>query len=373
MAKVAFYAPIKPPDHPIPSGDREIARALVSALGNAGYDVEIATRFIAYIKRSSRQTFLAKQEEAGREAAALLERWQKPGATPPDIWFTYHPYCKAPDFLGPDLSARLKIPYVTAEACRTGQGTPEDWAEARVITQQAIRTADANFCLKPSDEAYLLKVLGHDRTIVRLAPFLVIPPRISTDVPAGNGPVRLIAVAMMRPGAKYRSYEMLAASLKPILQLNWVLTIVGDGPERMQVEALFEPFGKNRVRFVGEVERDAVPGLLAAADLYVWPGVREAIGMAYLEAQAQALPVVAQKTLGIPWVVADGESGLLAPENDLAAFSSAIARLVTDKALRLRMGVAARRNVELHHSADAAGQTMKAEIDRLLGSSDSRN
>lgn len=368
MAKIAFYAPIKPPDHPIPSGDREIARALVAALGDAGYEVEIATRFIAYIKRSSHQTFLAKQEEAGREAAALMERWQSPGATPPDVWFTYHPYCKAPDFLGPDLSARLKIPYVTAEACRTGQGTPEDWAEARAITQEAICRADANFCLKPSDEAYLMNVLGHDRTIVRLAPFLAIPPRTSTDIPAGKGPVQLISVAMMRPGAKYRSYEMLAASLITISHLSWTLTIVGDGPERTRVETLFEPFGKDRIRFVGEVERNTVAGLLAAADIYVWPGVREAIGMAYLEAQAQALPVVAQNTLGVPWVVADGKSGLLTPENDLAAYSSAIARLVTDQDLRTHMGAEARQNVELHHSADAAGQTMKAEIDRLIGS-----
>lgn len=366
MSKIAFYAPIKPPDHPIPSGDREIARALVAALTNAGYEVEIATHFIAYIKRSSLQTFLAKQQEAKLEAAALMERWQKPGTTPPDIWFTYHPYCKAPDFFGPELSKRLKIPYVTAEACRTGQGTPADWAEPRTLTQQAIRRADANFCLKRSDETYLLNVLGHDGTIVRLAPFLVIPPRVPRVEAAKEGQVRLITVAMMRPGAKYQSFEMLAASLSSISQLDWTLTIVGDGPERTRVESLFQPFGNDRIRFLGEVDHDVVPGLLASADIYVWPGVREAIGLAYLEAQAQALPVVAQDTLGVPWVVASGESGLLTPENDLAAFSAAIMRLMTDRALRQQMGAAARQNVEAHHSADAAGQTMKTEIDRLI-------
>ncbi len=367
MAKVAFYAPIKPPDHPIPSGDREIARALVAALGKAGYEVEIATRFIAYIKRSSRQTFLTLQQDAMQEAETIMNRWQGKDGSPPDLWFTYHPYCKAPDFFGPFLSDRLQIPYVTAEACRTGQGTPEDWAEARAVTQDAIRRADANFCLKPSDETYLLKVLGHDKTIVRLAPFLEIPPRASTVARADNDPVRLITVAMMRPGAKLKSYEMLAAGLSGMSARNWTLTIVGDGPERQQVEQLFQQFGSGRVRFTGELEHDAVPEHLASADIYVWPGVREAIGMAYLEAQAQALPVVAQKTLGIPWVVADGKSGLLTPENDLPAFTAAIECLVTDQSLRQKMGAAARRNVDLHHSAGAAARTLKTEIDRLLG------
>lgn len=366
MAKIAFYAPIKPPDHPIPSGDREIARALVAALQSAGYEVEIASRLIAYIKRSSRETFLAHQQSAAVEITTILDRWREPGASPPDVWFTYHPYCKAPDFLGPALSNRLGIPFVTAEACRTGQGTPEDWVEARAVTQDAILRADANFCLKPSDETYLLQVLGHDRTIVRLAPFLAIPPLASTNPRAANDTVQLITVAMMRPGAKFRSYEMLAASLAGISDLNWMLTIVGDGPERHRVEQLFDSFDSGRIRFVGAVGRDAVPGLLAAADIYVWPGMREAIGMAYLEAQAQALPVIAQKTLGVPWVVADGKSGLLTPVNDIAAFASAIRQLLTDHRLRRQMGMAARRYLEQYHSADTAAQTLKSEIDRLL-------
>ena len=43
--RVAFYAPLKPPDFPIPSGDRTVARLLMRALGAAGHEVEIASRF----------------------------------------------------------------------------------------------------------------------------------------------------------------------------------------------------------------------------------------------------------------------------------------------------------------------------------------
>ena len=45
VMKIAFYAPMKPVDHAVPSGDREIARSLVEALGLAGYSVEVASRF----------------------------------------------------------------------------------------------------------------------------------------------------------------------------------------------------------------------------------------------------------------------------------------------------------------------------------------
>jgi hypothetical protein len=47
-ARIAFYAPMKPPDHAIASGDREIARLMVMALEAAGFEVEIASRFISY-------------------------------------------------------------------------------------------------------------------------------------------------------------------------------------------------------------------------------------------------------------------------------------------------------------------------------------
>jgi hypothetical protein len=47
-APVAFYAPLKPPDHPVPSGDRRMARALIAALTLAGCPVELASRLRSY-------------------------------------------------------------------------------------------------------------------------------------------------------------------------------------------------------------------------------------------------------------------------------------------------------------------------------------
>jgi hypothetical protein len=88
------------------------------------------------------------------------------------------------------------------------------------------------------------------------------------------------------------------------------------------------------------------PATYASADLYLWPAINEAYGMAFLEAQAAGLPVVAGRTGGVPAVVADGVTGVLTPIGDAAAFAAATARLLDDPKARAQLGKAARARVE---------------------------
>ena len=85
---------------------------------------------------------------------------------------------------------------------------------------------------------------------------------------------------------------------------------------RGEVEALFAGLPAGRVRWLGQVDAAGVAGLLARGAVYVWPGCGEAYGLAYLEAQAAGLPVVAFRTAGVPEVVADGETGVLVADGD---------------------------------------------------------
>ena len=85
---------------------------------------------------------------------------------------------------------------------------------------------------------------------------------------------------------------------------------------------MMAPFGE-RVRFAGAVPHAELPAIYASADLYLWPAINEAYGMAFLEAQAAGLPVVAGRTGGVPAVVADGVTGVLTPIGDAAAFAAA--------------------------------------------------
>jgi glycosyltransferase involved in cell wall biosynthesis len=122
------------------------------------------------------------------------------------------------------------------------------------------------------------------------------------------------------------------------------LTLVGDGPERADVERAVEAAGsRDRVHLVGYVA-DPAP-YLAAADLLVLPSAAEACPLAVLRAMAAGLPVVASRAGGLPELVRDGVDGLLVPTGDDAALRAALAALAADPARRRRMGESARRRV----------------------------
>jgi glycosyltransferase involved in cell wall biosynthesis len=88
----------------------------------------------------------------------------------------------------------------------------------------------------------------------------------------------------------------------------------------------------------------------SAADLFVFPGIQESLGMVFLEAQACGLPVVAFNNSGVPEAVQDGKTGMLVPMYDLESFVNAINRLLGDKRLRTQMGTAAKSYVREFHN-----------------------
>lgn len=116
------------------------------------------------------------------------------------------------------------------------------------------------------------------------------------------------------------------------------------------------PFSATVTRLVGELgleERVSFAGwrrdinrVMAAADVYAMPAFEEPCGLVYLEAMAASRPVVALRSGGVPEVVVDGETGLLAEPGDVAGLAANIERLLREPELRRRMGDAGRRRVE---------------------------
>ena len=194
-----------------------------------------------------------------------------------------------------------------------------------------------------------------------LAPYIdTAPYRALPSVDCGE---RLVAVAMMRKGDKFESFKLLAEALALILDVDWKLTVIGDGPMRGEVAALFAAIPSARLEWLGEVAPDRVPGLLAAGGIYVWPGTGEAYGLAYLEAQAAGLPAVAQNTAGVPEVVQDGITGLLTAAGDVRAFASAVRRLLVNDGERRQLAAQARRFVFGERSLQQAAR----RLDTLIG------
>ncbi len=371
MKKIAFYAPVKPPDHPIPSGDREISRLLIKAMQHAGHRVDVASKYIAYQKRPGDELFETRrtggQEEANRLIAEYLEI---PKSDRPEVWFTYHTYCKAPDYLGPTVSQALGIPYITAEACRTRQNTDADWQSGRQLVQNSIRFAQRNFCLKPSDKDYLLEVLDEQTSVRELPPFvdeLKIQSNAKTNMPiafSNNDPIILTA-GMMRPGKKAECYSLLAKSLEKISYQNWNLIIVGDGPERGKIEEELSFVPSERIIWTGLINPEEVHGYMKQSDIFAWPGYKEPIGMVYLEAQALGVPVAAMASLGVPTVVKHGQSGLLCKEADTSEYAEILNKLISNDELRKSLGNGGVKNIRDHHGIEAAANLISAELEAL--------
>jgi glycosyltransferase involved in cell wall biosynthesis len=103
--------------------------------------------------------------------------------------------------------------------------------------------------------------------------------------------------------------------------------------------------------------KDLAP-VYAACDLTAWPAINEAYGMALLEAQAAGLPVVSCAVRGVPEVVLDGRTGLLAPALDEAALAERIRALLVDGERRRALGRGAAAYVAAERSLEAAAERL---------------
>jgi len=368
--RIAFYAPLKAPDHGIPSGDRTVARLLVAALKHAGHQVELASRLRSRDGAGDpvRQRRLAAL--GARLAARLLRRYEaRPPAARPRAWLTYHLYYKAPDWIGPRVCRALGIPYVVAEASLAAKRADGPWAMGHEATLAALSAARAVIALNSAD----VPALPAGTPMHRLAPFLDPAPyraahesrastRAQLAMAHGLDPTApwLLSAAMMRADAKLASYRCLGAALRQVADRPWHLLIAGDGPARAAVRAAFAWAETGRVVYLGMPDEHELPEIYGACDLYAWPAVNEAYGMALLEAQAAGLPVLAGAAGGVASVVGHGETGVLVPPGDERAFAQALGALLDDPSRRRALGAAALKRVAARHGLDRAARDLDA-------------
>ncbi|MFL5178400.1 MAG: glycosyltransferase family 1 protein, partial [Microvirga sp.] len=168
---VAFYAPMKDPDHPAPSGDRTMARLLLKALGNAGFRPELASALRSWDRVGDAAFQDEMRRSGGAEADRLVARWTnaRPGDRP-RLWFTYHLYYKAPDWIGPRVADALRIPYVVAEASRAGKRARGAWAAAHAGAEAALDRADAIFVMTEADREALERHRRNGQRLLELPP-----------------------------------------------------------------------------------------------------------------------------------------------------------------------------------------------------------
>lgn len=371
--RIAFYAPLKAPTHPTASGDRRVARLLMDALRLAGHTVELVSDLRSF-DGTGDPAHQQAVRDAGLEAAqALITRWrERADGERPDLWFTYHLYYKAPDWLGPIVCDALGLPYVVAEASHASKRLRGPWAMGETAVMQALQHADLLLCPTAHDVAGLQRVAPAQARIERLPPFLDPSPyqraarkrgllrarlRVACALPPDQP--WMVVAAMMRPGDKLASYEVLARTLPLLQDLPWRLLVAGDGAARAQVEALLSAAAPGRVHFLGACDARTMASVYAAADLSIWPAVNEAYGMAMLEAQAAGTAIVSCATRGVPDVVQHGVTGLLADTIAPEPLAACARALLTDAARCAAMGRAAAQFVDRQRSLVQAATTLR--------------
>jgi glycosyltransferase involved in cell wall biosynthesis len=165
-----------------------------------------------------------------------------------------------------------------------------------------------------------------------------------------------------------RGYAAFVASRAAAAAEGAALLVVGDGPQRAELEALARSLGvADRVRFVGAVAHAEVPDWLNRLDVYVAMSRldSESFGVAAVEASACALPVLVSDVDGLREVVIDRETGLVLPRDDAPALARALAQLFDAPDLRARLGQAGRQHVMARYEWQRCVDAMLACYARL--------
>ncbi|MBK1666164.1 glycosyl transferase family 1 [Rhodospirillum rubrum] len=375
---VAFYAPQKAPDDPVPSGDRQLSRLMMAAINRIGRPTLLASHFRSFDKTgdADRQARLAAL--GPRVAERLIGHLRSlPPTRRPDLWFTCAPSARAPDWLGPPVAEALGIPYVIAEAGFEPASVDGPWSLGGRQMSRALAQAGRVIRLNGGDPALLSPIVPDTRRLASLQPFIDTARFNDVDADAvreamarshGLDPGRpwLLAVAMMRSGRKVASYRLLGRGLRHVPGRSFHLLVAGDGPARPEVEQALSPL---KPLYLGELGPQRLVPLYAACDLLVWPALGESFGMALLEAQAAGVPVVAGRS-GAASVVHDEKTGLIVPEGDADALAEAVAFLLLNPSLRHTMGRQAAWWVQREHSLEAAAWRLQSLLQDLAPAGD---
>lgn len=186
-------------------------------------------------------------------------------------------------------------------------------------------------------------------------PVLFTPARRSLNLHASlHLPDNLLLILAIGRMVYKKGFDILLHALPAVIAAcpDIHLILAGDGSIRPELEHLAASLGiQDRVTFTGRIPWDQVPTLLASADIFALPSIRDPGGnldglpTVLPEAMASATAVIASDIGGVSLVISPGETGLLVPPGDIEALSNALITLISSEAERKRLGAAARQAV----------------------------
>lgn len=369
--KISFYMPFKPFGHKNPSGDLITGMELHDFLSKKNHEVDIASALRSRWLYLKPWKFLNVARERDRVISAQKN-------SPADIWLSYHTYYKAPDLLGPICSSRLSIPYVIFQGIySTKRKRSLKTFPGFLLNRAALQAAQVVFTNKKTDEHNLKRLLPEER-VKYISPGLI-PDQFNFDLVARRalkeqwnvGERRVVmTTAMLRPGVKTTGVIKVIDSCAELRKRghDLILIVIGDGVNRSMIEQEGREKLSDNILFLGKIPRHELYRYYSAADVFAFPGIEEALGMVYLEAQSAGLPVVAFNNWGAKEAVIHNETGLLSSAEKPEAFTQDIETLVVDRDRRIKMRDAAKTHIRTNHDSTINYQAVNAKLLEIVRS-----
>jgi glycosyltransferase involved in cell wall biosynthesis len=165
---------------------------------------------------------------------------------------------------------------------------------------------------------------------------------------------------------KRKSYDLLIRALFQIRDSKVKLLIIGDGPERQNLQNLTEYLGlRDRVKFSGFISEKEKYGYLSKADLFALTSLHEGFGIVFMEAMHCGLPIVCTNNGGQTDFIISGQNGLLLNVGDIGACAENIDRLRNDKKLYKKCSINNRLKVKTFFAPKVAGQYLEVFTDTI--------
>jgi colanic acid/amylovoran biosynthesis glycosyltransferase len=266
-------------------------------------------------------------------------------------------------FLGPKLR-KARVSHVHVHFA--GLASRTAWWLKRLFGITYSFTGHANdiFCPKPDQRVTLGDLVGEASFVVAVSDFGANWLRrgfpeaadkvyrvyngldLSTFRPSipGSKPVRLLSVGRL---IEKKGFAFLVEACRILSSsgLNFTCEIVGEGPERHQLEELIRGYRlSDRVRLTGSKPQTEIVDLLARSSLFVFPAIHDSsddsdnLPTVLVEAMASRLPIIATGIAGIPEIVRHNENGILIQEKDAAQLANAIQFLADSRELLEKYG-----------------------------------
>lgn len=261
----------------------------------------------------------------------------------------------------------LGIPYsVTAHA-------NDIYVNPLLLPEKCSRAAFVATC-SAMNRAYLKRAgLGRFDHKLLLLYHGIDPRRYQRSTPPPDGQVVILAVGQLKARKGFTDL-LQACRILQEQQVDFTCRIVGEGPQRTELEAQIAALGlAGRVQLCGAMPQEAVIEQYEQAAIFALPvtlgseGDRDGIPNVILEALAMEVPVVSTRYAGVPEVIEDGVNGLLAAPGDVRALAAALGRLVQQPALRRQLAAAGRQRVIAQFNPESNARQLLEAFQQVQG------